>query len=215
MGKYKDITGQKFGRWTVIEYAGKSKYGAYMWKCQCECGTVRNVVGGTLRMGISKSCGCINKEIPHDHYKTHGGKNDRLYGVWRGIKTRCYNSNDKAYKWYGGRGIKMCDEWKNNYQSFKDWAIETGYNPDAKKYECTIDRIDDDGDYSPDNCRWVNQIVQSNNRLSNHTIEYNGEVHTITQWSKITGIRKDTLRRRIVVYGWSIERALTEPVHHK
>lgn len=107
----------------------------------------------------------------------------------------------------------MSDEWRNDYDAFRKWSLENGYDPLKCKYQCTIERVDNDVGYFPENCKWVSQKVQCNNRSNNHYIEYDGQRHTISQWAEITGIRKDTLRRRIVNYGWSVERALTENTH--
>ena len=212
MGNLKDMTGHRFGMWTVIEFARVTPTKNYMWLCQCDCGIIKEVNGHTLRAGKSTNCGCQRIFARHDYNKTHGGKKDRLYHVLNGMKHRCYNKNDPAYDHYGGRGIKVCDDWRNDYAAFRDWAMQNGYQPDAKKYECTIDRIDNNGDYSPENCRWVNQKAQCRNTRANHFIEYNGEKRTIVEWAEIYNIRKDTLRRRIFVYGWDVERALHEPV---
>lgn len=211
MGKVKDLTGQRFGRWTAIECTGRNKSGGAMWLCRCDCGTVRVIDGRSLRDGTSKSCGCLSKELSKNrktNYK-HGGKSDRLYGVWNGIKDRCYNPKSKHYHRYGGRGITMCDQWRYDYTAFRDWALAYGYDPTAKKYQYTIDRIDNDAGYSPDNCRIVSQKVQCSNKGNNHFLTYNGETKTISEWAECTGIRKDTIRRRIVNYHWDVEKALT------
>jgi hypothetical protein len=141
----------------------------------------------------------------------HGEKRTRLYKVWRGMKERCLYSWHQSYKNYGGRGIKVCPEWSNSFVAFRNWAMANGYDPNAKKGECTIDRIDVNGDYEPSNCRWVNAKVQCNNRRSNHLLTYNGETHTITEWSEITGLTYDTIIVRLK-HGWSIEDVLNIPV---
>lgn len=216
MAKVIDITGQKFGRWKVLRCNGRTKTGGALWTCKCECGTIRDVDGRSLRSGLSKSCGCLSQELRseisrHANLK-HGGRNERLYAVWRSVIDRCNNKNSRHYGRYGGRGISICDEWMD-YSTFRAWAMSTGYNPDAKRYECTLDRINNDEGYYPANCRWVPGKVQCNNRSNNHLITYNGITKSISEWAEETGIRKDTLRRRIVKYGWSIERALTEKPH--
>ena len=215
MGNMKDITGRRFGRWTVLSVAGKNSYGAYMWNCVCDCGTRRAVAGHTLRRGLSMSCGCLGAEhrLKAVRDKPKGKSNDRLYSVWSGMVDRCHNSASKYYDRYGGRGITVCAEWRDNYDAFKKWAYSNGYNDSVSKYQCTIDRIDNQLGYSPDNCRWVDMTVQCNNRASNHIIAFNGASHTLSEWARITGIRKDTLRRRLCVYKWPVERAMTEPVH--
>lgn len=144
---------------------------------------------------------------------------ERLLGIFCGMKTRCYNKNRKDYSRYGGRGITVCNEWmgKNGFKLFFDWAISHGYNDSL-----TLDRIDGNGSYSPGNCRWATPSEQCRNRSNNHLIEYNGEVKTLKEWADIAGIRKDTFRRRLVVYGWTVEDAINTPslkgkgrVHHR
>lgn len=213
MGNMKDLTGQKFEMWTVLEVYGKNKSGGYMWLCQCDCGKIKAIDGRSLRSGTSKSCGC-GRSVYGDLYGhgKHNGRNDRLYAVWVGIKDRCLNSNSKFYHRYGGRGITICDEWKDDYPAFKEWAYSHGYNDQAPKGECTIDRINNDEGYSPENCRFTTSMEQCNNRSNNHRVEYNGEEHTIAEWCRITGIPKYTLLYRINRYGWDIEKALTTPV---
>lgn len=209
MGNVKDITGMRFNMWTVLEFSHMNKSGAAMFKCRCDCGTEKIVNGYTLRRGASKSCGCYRPPV-----SGHTRHDERLYGVWCGIRDRCNNPKSKYYSRYGGRGIKLCKEW-NDYEEFKKWAYENGYDDQAKKYECTIDRINNDGDYEPDNCEWHNQKQQCNNKSDNHIIEYNGESHTLKEWSEITGINKSTIWRRITKYGWSVDRALTEQSAHE
>lgn len=132
-----------------------------------------------------------------------GYSETRLYRLWSGMKTRCYNPNDKKYMNYGGRGIKMADEWKDNFYSFAEWAVGNGYEE-----HLTIDRINVDEGYTPNNCRWSTWEEQENNRTNNHLLEYNGEIHTLAEWAKITGIKRHTIEQRIR-YGWSVERILT------
>lgn len=202
-----DLTGQKFGRLTVVCRAedgnGKSPSTKVRWLCRCECGNEIAVRHYALLRGNTKSCGCLSKEI---HSKQNGLSSTRLYNVWRGIKKRCYNKNNHAYENYGGRGIYMCDEWRNNFLSFYNWSIQNGY-----KEGLTIDRIDNNLGYSPENCRWVTSKAQANNTRSNHIVEYDGKRLTLTQWSEKTGISRDVIKRRLLI-GWSAEEALTTPV---
>lgn len=141
---------------------------------------------------------------------THGKTRTRLYKIWLGIKTRCYNSKTEGFKWYGNLGVTMCDEWRTNFESFYDWSMSHGYSENL-----TIDRINSTGNYEPNNCRWVTWKEQENNRCNNHRIDFNGEVHTLTEWSEILGISVKTLSRRIVDKKWPIARALTEPLHNE
>ena len=168
MGKLVDLTGQKFGRLTVIERAGKTAHGEHAkWLCRCECGNVITAASNNLRSGNTTSCGCFQSEIASKMgmaNKTHGKSRTRLHKVWAGMIARCYDPGKPYYKHYGGRGITVCDEWRNDFQAFHDWAMANGYDPNAPFGKCTIDRIDVDGNYCPENCRWVSMKVQSSNR---------------------------------------------------
>ena len=197
-----DLLGQRFGRLTAIEEAGKDKHGSILWRCKCDCGNECVVVGYSLRRGDSKSCGCLQRELARQRHETHGDAKTRLYKAYDGIKYRCLNKNAKAYPRYGGRGITMCDEWLESFEAFRDWAVSNGYRDDL-----TIDRIDVNGNYEPNNCRWVSMKVQQRNRRNNST--YKGKC--ISEWAEITGIKKVTIQHRLYM-GWSWERAISEPV---
>lgn len=156
-----DYTGKRIGKLTVIERANTpSGAGLHAkWVCKCECGNIVTILSSSLKAG-QQSCGC---KVVEDHL-THGFTGTRLYNVWNCMKQRCGNPNNKNYEQYGGRGISMCDEWKKDFAVFRTWALKNGYDENAKRGICTIDRIDNDGDYAPDNCRIVDMKVQSNNR---------------------------------------------------
>lgn len=208
----KNLVGMKFGRLTVISRAenhvtpsGGTKA---QWNCECECGNHVIVTTCNLTTGNSKSCGCYGDEIRKTSSITHNQRHSRLYGVWSNIKDRCYNESSGCYKNYGGRGICMCDEWKDSFESFSLWAYGNGYDPSADRFKCTIDRIDVNGMYCPDNCRWVDQKTQSNNRRNTFYITTNEETHTLSEWSDITGIKYHTLFARINKLGWEPEAAL-------
>lgn len=206
MGKFIDLTGQKFGRLTVIERA-ENKHNNSAWLCKCECGALCVVQSCSLRSGRTKSCGCFQKEQITKILEIHGqakGNHTRLYNIYHGIKKRCYKKDEKSFNRYGGKGITMCNEWLNDFQSFYDWAMSNGYADNL-----TIDRIDNSKGYFPDNCRWVTYKVQNNNTSRNHLITYNGKTQTMAQWAFEMGINYDTLRARINRSHWSIERALT------
>lgn len=203
----KDLTGEKFGRLTVLRRApnkvGKDGRRRVQWVCQCECRNEVTVLGDNLKGGKSNSCGCLSKEANRNNFSTHGETHTKLYGVWCAIKRRCNNPNAAYYDSYGGRGICVCSDWSQSYETFRDWAIASGYCEGL-----TIDRIDVNGNYEPSNCRWVGSDVQANNRRSNRLITYNGETHTMMEWSKILNIGYKKLSNRIYS-GWSIERAFT------
>ena len=198
MGKYVNLTGRIFGNLTAIEpITEKLKSGHHKrWLCQCKCSNMAIVPSSHLLRGETKSCGCRNHKLSET----------RLYRIWVHMKNRCYNNKDQNYKNYGGRGIKVTESWLESFISFYEWSMANGYDE-----KLSIDRIDNDGDYSPQNCRWVTQKVQSNNTRWNHKLTLNGESHTISEWASIKGIKANTLTYRIK-RGWSIERALSEEV---
>lgn len=189
MGKFIDLYGQKFNRLTVIEKMPPDKSGAIIWKCLCECDNIVYARGNNLRNGDVKSCGCYRYE--EISCKKHNPDNPRLYNIYNGIKTRCYNKKFKHYKYYGGKGITMCNEWKNSYLSFYNWAVENGYKEDL-----TIDRINNDKGYYPENCRWATRKEQSMNRSVNVKIKVNGKYKTPEDINKDTGIKINTIYTR-------------------
>lgn len=201
-----NLRGKRFGRWTVLDYVGNGK-----WECVCDCGTKKIHHTHTLIVGKSLSCGCLHREIMSKTAKTHGLTKSRLYSVWRDIKCRCFDINDRGFKNYGGRGITMCNEWANNFMAFHDWAFANGYDESAPQGKCTIDRIDTNGNYCPENCRWVDMKVQRNNTRFNTSLEYNGKIMTLSQWSKELGISKSTICYRLYQMGWDAEKTLATP----
>lgn len=183
-----------------IEESGKHRV---RWTCVCDCGKIVTILSDNLRCERTMSCGCFRSEKSALRNKTHGKSTTKLYGVWCGIKARCFNKNSTAYKDYGGRGIKMCEEWSNHYDLFEKWAIDNGY-----KEGLSIDRIDNNGDYSPENCRWVTDAAQANNRRSNRIYTINGVTHNLTEWANILGINPKTLFNRVYT-GVDFEKAIT------
>lgn len=166
------------------------------WLCRCDCGSYRTLNRQELITGKRKSCGCKKKEHQKASATIHGDSHSRIHNIWSGMRERCYTVTDPHYKWYGERGIFICDEWRNDYQAFKKWALENGYQDDL-----TIDRVDNDGPYSPENCRWVTSKRQSNNTRRNHFVDVDGERHTLAEWEEISGTQSATIRRRLKL-GW-------------
>lgn len=195
------MTGQRFGRLVVVCYTGSDKHHKSRWDCLCDCGKTINVETGALRSENTKSCGCSrlgNVNV------THGKAKTRIYKTWANMKNRTGNPNTDDYSYYGERGITLCDEWQE-FEVFYAWAIKSGYSGGL-----TIDRIDNNGNYTPQNCRWVNQKIQCNNRRSNNVITYNGETKTLGEWAEQFGLNRSTIYRRLNS-GWSIEKVLETP----
>lgn len=194
-----DITGRRFGRWIVLSHEGGRR-----WNCRCKCGTERSVDVGSLRAGTSS--GCIRcREIKGR--RTHGQSNTRLYNIWCGIKRRCLNPSDAAFGRYGGRGITICDAWRDCFEPFSAWALANGYAD-----HLTIDRIDNDRGYQPGNCRWATYAEQNRNYGRNRPVEHNGRVGLIGDFAAEHGLPADIVKNRVHRYGWTMEAALSTPV---
>lgn len=208
-----DLTGCRFGRLVVQCRTPKSecKSNEIWFTCRCDCGSVINVRGRHLRYGKVKSCGCLEKEnrerLCQDRI-THGESKTRLYRTWNGMNERCNNPNNSRYASYGGRGITVCDEWKK-YESFRDWSVNNGYEDGL-----SIDRIDNDKGYCPENCRWITLTQQANNKRTNTVFNDDGVNKTIAELSKEYHIPYDTLFARLKYYHWSFEKAITQGVRN-
>lgn len=210
-----DMTNKRFGRLTVISYTGKNINGNAIWLCKCDCGNVKEISRSCLIYGNTKSCGCLKKEVMRNLHKIHGlSQHKRLQWVYISMKQRCNNPNNKSYKNYGGRGIRVCAEWENSFESFFRWAIKNGYDEKQESGSQTLDRIDNNGDYEPSNCRFVDRRVQANNTRKNVYYTYRGKTLTIAEWAKEIGMKYITLHERIKK-GWSIEKALETPVRKR
>lgn len=181
----KNLTGIKFGYLTVTGYAFTKNKRAY-WSCICQCGANKSILGKNLLNGLTVSCGCYNRSLTASRNYVHGMRYTSEYSIWKDMKKRCYNENHWAYSYYGGRGIKVCEEWLNDFMCFYN---DMGSRPKG----LTIDRIDNNGDYSKENCKWSTRLEQSNNRSDTIKLEFGGGLKTLTQISEITGISRDKL----------------------
>ena len=201
MGSFIDLTGEKYNKLTVLKRV-KNQKKSTMWLCECDCGNKVIVSAGNLKNNHTTSCGCYAKQNSKSRMQNkqnpmykHGLYNTRINEIWNAMKKRCYLKSHMAYSSYGGRGITICDEWlnrENGFVNFYNWAMDNGYQDNL-----SIDRINVDGNYEPNNCRWVTTEEQQNNKRNNRIIEYNGEKKTLAQWSKIYGINYKTLLSRI------------------
>lgn len=209
-GKYQ-LTGKRFGRLLVVRENGRGPKGGVAWLCKCDCGKEVTVDGYALVRGNNKSCGCL-------HGENHGHANDRLYGVWLSMKRRCDLPTTKKYPAYGGRGIKVCKEWQSSFKAFRDWSLANGYDYNAPYGQCTIDRIDVDGNYCPDNCRWVDMATQSKNKrpAPKHSkgmaVNYKGVSYkSLSELADAYGFDENRLYRRI--HRMSIDEAMEQALN--
>lgn len=197
MKKYNfiNLMGLSFGRLTVIDRVENDKDGNSRWLCKCECGKQKVILGRSLRKGATKSCGCLLSEASKKRMSAlltkHGMAGSKLYRVYSAMRERCEKPSSPEYHRYGGRGITVCEEWKKSRASFFEWAVQNGY-----KEGLQIDRINNDGNYEPSNCRWVTNIENCNNTSRNIFLEYNGERHTLSEWARIRSIPVSTLYTR-------------------
>jgi hypothetical protein len=204
--KFIDRTGQKFGRLTVVSVHFKGNI--TRWNCVCNCGKECIVSVVNLVTGHTISCGCYRKEWAADKVKTHGFTYHPLYRVWSGIISRCYNENIEAYKHYGGRGIIMCDEWRNDPKKFVEWGLENGWSSGLE-----IDRIENDGIYEPSNCRFVTPAVNGMNKRNTCKFELNGIFYDIHQlYNMSVGVPREIIRQRINRDKWAVQKAISTPI---
>lgn len=206
MSAFIDLTGRKFGRLTAMERVGSNKNKRAVWLCKCDCGKTVTVDSYSLKSGNTKSCGCLNTDVRSkrmtEMHTKHGESKTRLYKIWRSMLSRCMWENPYYYDRYGGRGISICGQWME-YEPFRDWALSNGYSDDL-----SIDRMDVNGNYCPENCRWADRKTQGNNKRNNVFLEYGGGRKTIAQWANETGILPCTIWRRLKS-GWAVDKALT------
>lgn len=193
--------GQKYGRLTVNGFVHVGK--KWLWECKCECGASVVVRPYLVRSGHTGSCGCLQRERVSEVSTTHGESRSRLYRIYNGMKNRCYNPAQANYSSYGGRGIKICDEWLNSFAVFQEWALSNGYTD-----QLSIDRIDNDGDYEPSNCRWVPRSVQQRNTSRTNLITINERTQSLTDWAAECGLNFHTVSFRIHQKKMTPEQAL-------
>ncbi len=199
----KDMAGQVFGKWTVLGYDHAKDRNSF-WLCRCECGTEKPVRGTDLRSSVSTQCkSCASRQSPTKHGGSSEDGNSPEYRIWIGMKQRCYNPNAAGFKDYGGRGIVVCDRWKDDYAAFLE---DMGPRPDG----LTIDRLDNDGDYEPGNCEWKTQTYQNRHTRRNRYLEHDGRRMIVKDWAEELGITSQALQARIAD-GWTMERILTTP----
>lgn len=207
-----DLTGQRFGRLVAIEKTRVDNKTA--WVCKCDCGNLKIVKTGNLRCNATKSCGCLAKDTmrmiqnQYNAKRTHGMSGTRLYKIWKDIIRRTTNPNRRNYAWYGGRGITVCSEWRDSFVAFQKWATENGYDDTL-----SIDRIDPDGNYCPQNCRWATKKGQANNKRNNRFYTYKGETKTVAEWADATGIPYMVLIYRLN-QNWDESRIFNKPGVH-
>lgn len=205
-----ELLGKTFGRLNVIADLGTDPVRGAKWLCKCKCGNEIVTYSGPLISGHTQSCGCKMREISAEKLRkystTHGKSKTRLYRIWSNMKDRCYRKESTCYARYGGRGIQICNEWRENFESFYNWAVANGYQDNL-----TIDRITVNGNYCPDNYRWANHKTQCNNRRSNRTFTILGETHTLMEWCEKYEAPYGRVKQRLFKLGWDIEHALTQP----
>lgn len=188
-------TGEVYGNLTVISECVPRIYSGYphrVFMCQCKCGETKEILLSKIRTGHTISCGCYKKEVFIKHHHTHNMSNTKFYRLWNGMKNRCYLKSDKDYKNYGSRGISVCEEWRKDILSFYNWAIDNGY-----KNGLSIDRIDNNGSYEPNNCRWITNAEQSHNKRNNVNIKIDGITKCLSEWCRIFNVSRSTATNRL------------------
>lgn len=193
MGKRIELTGQRFGRLTVLSQSENDKYGNTIWLCQCECGNEKVILANSLRRGRTKSCGCLRSDLRRESSTTHGMKGTRTYRCWQGMKARCYNKNVLGYKNYGARGITVCERWRDSIENF---CADMGPAPKG----LTLERLDNNKGYSPENCKWATRKEQNRNSRHNRMICYGGRTLCLAEWAEELGVKRETLRDRLKIH---------------
>lgn len=207
-----NVIGQRFNRLTIIEQYGEGRTSKCL--CKCDCGGEKITTYSNLSTNNTMSCGCLHREMLIERNKKTGkwngasGNEDTksLYSVWSAMRIRCTNESSWAYKWYGAKGVKVCEDWSEDFSNFSDWAFDNGY-----AIGLTIDRVDSNGNYEPSNCRWVTMKIQANNKSNNKLLEYKGEVKTLAQWCEELKLNYDKTKSRLNAGRWSVEEAFEKP----
>jgi hypothetical protein len=200
--KSKSLVGKRFSKLIVLKYA-ETKNESRFWSCRCDCGNKTLACSSALNSGHKKSCGCLARINLALSRITHGKSKTREYSIYCGMLARCYNRNKKIYRRYGGRGISVCKRWRH---SFNNFLADMGNLPTPNH---TLDRINNDGNYKPSNCRWATMAEQCKNRRTSIKITYNGETKILSDWAKLLGFNQTTLKQRIVKLHWPTKRAFT------
>lgn len=199
MTNFVDITGEKYGKLTAVCPTNKrTKSGGIVWVFKCDCGKMKEAPSNSVRRGLIKSCGCLRAP--------HNGSNTRLFNIWVDMRQRCNNANVPNFSNYGGRGIFVCQHWNEDFIPFRDWAIKNGYSD-----KLSIDRIDVNGNYEPNNCRWATTKQQSMNTRKTRKLMIDGQEKPLLEWCKTYGISRENVYRRKKVFGWSFEKSLKTP----
>lgn len=201
MGMFRDLTGERFDRLLVLQRDGCNKHGQVKWWCKCDCGVQKHVLGMCLSRGETRSCGCLHKESTAQINLKHGMTRTPIYAIWRSMMNRCHLPSNHAFGRYGGRGINVCQRW----QDFEQFYADMGAAPEGM----SLDRVNNDGDYSPENVVWATAKQQANNRRSNVVLEHSGKKQTMQQWCDELGLKIGTVWARLNVYGYSVEKSLT------
>ena len=201
--RFKNLIGARNGKLVITCFVGKVDGGRYLWFADCDCGNSIRI--STSNFSRTTACGCVAKENIKKASTSHGKSKTTEWSIWHGIRKRCLCATDQVYPRYGGRGIGLCEEWTNSFEAF---LRDVGSRPSMKH---TLDRIDNNKGYNKENCRWVDWKTQQRNKRNNHLITFQGETKCLIEWAEKFGIRKDTLRRRIMIYKWTIDEALTTP----
>lgn len=205
-----DITGQRFGKLVAVKSIYNKEKKITLWECKCDCGNTCFVRANRLVHNRTKSCGCLRNDSNKARITTHGMSNTKVYNTWHSMKARCYNPTNHNYDHYGKRGISVCDEWRDSFEAFYEWAMANGYQESL-----SLDRIDNDGNYCPQNCRWTTTKVQNNNRGVSLNITYDGRTQNLSEWCKELNLPYIRIYQRVVKYGYTFEEAITEPSHNR